>query len=131
MLAAIDWLDHEYGRPVVVVGFSFGAAMALKAVCRRAAEGRSSVRAIAALGLPAHADGRSYHYSFLRECGTPKFFLSGDRDQFADALSLQSVFEAAGDPKKLVFVPAADHFFTGQLEPMQRALATWVKEQVP
>jgi len=71
-----------------------------------------------------------YHYSFLNECRTPKLFLSGDRDQFADALSLQSVFKAAGDPKKLVFVPAADHFFTGRLEPMQRALATWVKEQV-
>lgn len=131
VLAAIDWLDQEYGRPVVVVGFSFGAAMALKAVCRRPAEGRSSVRAIAALGLPANVDGRAYHYSFLRECGTPKLFLSGDRDQFADAPSLQSVFEAAGEPKKLVFVPAADHFFTGRLKPMQRALATWVKEQVP
>jgi len=130
VLAAIDWLDHEYGRPVVVVGFSFGAAMSLRAVCQRAAEGKSSVRAVAALGLPTHAEGRVYHYSFLNECRTPKLFLSGDRDQFADALSLQSVFEAAGDPKKLVFVPAADHFFTGRLEPMQRALATWVKEQV-
>ena len=28
-------------------------------------------------------------------------------------------------------VPGADHFFTDQLEPMQRALAGWLKEQLP
>jgi len=27
--------------------------------------------------------------------------------------------------------PAADYFFTGYLEPMQRALAGWLKEQLP
>lgn len=130
VLAAIDWLDQAYGLPVVVVGFSFGAAMSLKAVCQQAAERKSSVRAIAALGLPTKTDGWVYDYSFLRDCGIPKLFLSGDRDQFADVESLPGVVEAAGNPKKLVMVPAADHFFTGRLEPMQRALANWVKEQV-
>jgi len=28
-------------------------------------------------------------------------------------------------------VPGADHFFTDQLEAMQRALAGWLKEQLP
>jgi alpha/beta superfamily hydrolase len=28
-------------------------------------------------------------------------------------------------------VPGADHFFTDQLEPMQRALAGWLKEPLP
>ena len=130
VLAAIDWLDKVYGRPVVVVGFSFGAAMSLKAVCERAAQGRSSVRAIAALGLPTSAAGRAYHYSFLTTCRIPKLFLSGERDQFAPATALLEVTEAAGEPKKTVFVPAADHFFTGRLKPMQQALAAWVKEQV-
>lgn len=130
VLAAIDWLDQTFSRPVIVVGFSFGAVMSLKAACRRAAEGKTSVRAVAALGLPTNAAGRAYSYSFLSDCRTPKLFLSGDRDQFADPLSLERVVQAAGDPRKLVFVPGADHFFTGSLEPMQRALAMWVKEQV-
>jgi len=129
--AAIDWLDNAYGRPVVVVGFSFGAVMSLKAVCERAAAGNSSVRAIAALGLPTNALGREYGYSFLKNCSVPKIFLSGDRDQFAPTAALAKVAEAASEPKKLVLVPAADHFFNGCLEPMQRALAAWLKEQVP
>jgi len=128
--AAIDWLDKVYGRPVVVVGFSFGAAMALKAVCERSAGPPSSVRAIAALGLPTNAQGRAYHYSFLKYCRIPKLFLSGDRDQFAPMGTLAQVAEAALGPKKVVFVEAADHFFTGRLELMQRALAAWVKEQL-
>lgn len=130
VLAAIDWIEHEYGLPVVVAGFSFGAAMALMASCSLAAEGKSSAKAIAALGLPTHAQGRDYHYEFLRDCGIPKLFLSGDRDQFAPASSLSQVVATARDPKQLVLVAAADHFFTSQLEPMQQALSGWLKEQV-
>ncbi len=39
VLAALEWLDHEYNRPVVVAGFSFGAAMALHAVAGHADKG--------------------------------------------------------------------------------------------
>jgi alpha/beta superfamily hydrolase len=130
VLAATDWIENESGLPVVVVGFSFGAAMSLMACCNRASEGKSSVKAIAALGLPTHAQGRDYHYAFLNGCGIPKLFLSGDRDQFASTSSLAQVAATAGDPKQLVLVPAADHFFTSQLEPMQQALFRWLKEQV-
>jgi alpha/beta superfamily hydrolase len=38
------------------------------------------------------------------------------------------------EPKQLVLLPRADHFFTGQLEPMQSMLAVWLagslKEQL-
>ena len=37
VLAALDWLENEFKLPVVVVGFSFGAAMALQACCGHAA----------------------------------------------------------------------------------------------
>lgn len=130
VLAALDWLESEYNLPVVVVGFSFGAAMSLKACCGRSGEGKSSVRAIAVLGLPTHAEGREYHYSFLKDCSTPKLFLSGDRDQYAPSESLAQIVAAAKSPKQLVLIPAADHFFAGQLEPMQQALSCWLKEQV-
>jgi len=29
-----------------------------------------------------------------------------------------------------VLLPRADHFFTGQLEPLQSALSGWLKEQL-
>jgi alpha/beta superfamily hydrolase len=131
VLAALQWLENAYKMPVVVVGFSFGAAMCLQACCGRAANGHSQVKAIAVLGLPTRAPGRDYHYSFLKGCGIPKLFVSGDRDQFAPAETLEQVVAAAADPRQLVLIPAADHFFAGQLEPMQQVLAGWLKEQLP
>lgn len=122
--AALRWLESAYKRPIVVAGFSFGAAMALRACCG------GGVRAIAALGLPTHAEGRSYHYSFLKSCTIPKLLLSGDRDQYATADELAAVAEQASDPKDLALIAGADHFFNGHLEPMQRALAGWLKEQL-
>jgi len=40
------------------------------------------------------------------------------------------VVASAAEPKQLVLLPRADHFFTGQLEPLQSALAGWLKEQL-
>ena len=53
VLAAIDWIENEFNRPIVVVGFSFGAAMALLACCSTdSRKARTNLRALAALGLP-------------------------------------------------------------------------------
>ena len=133
VLAALHWLENEYSRPVVAVGFSFGAAMTLRASCECSSEPGShrTLRAIAALGLPTQADGRRYTYSFLNRCSLPKLFLSGDRDQFAPAADLESVAATTAEPKKLVLLPGADHFFAGQLRAMQNELAGWFKEFLP
>jgi alpha/beta superfamily hydrolase len=129
VLAALNWLENEYKRPLVAVGFSFGAAMALTACCGLARL-YADIRALAALGLPTQADGRTYRYAFLHDCTVPKLFLSGDRDQFAPAAQLAQVAASAAEPTQLLTIPGADHFFTGQLEPMQQALAGWLKEQL-
>jgi uncharacterized protein len=128
VLAALDWLENEFNLPVIAAGFSFGAATMLRACCTESP--RQSVSALAALGLPVEAEGRVYDYSFLQNAIVPKLFLSGDRDRFAPAVRLEQIAASAADPKKLVPVPGADHFFTGQLEPMQRALSDWLKEQL-
>ena len=129
VLAAMEWLENEYKLPLVVAGFSFGSAMALKACCS-CDEKQKKVRAIAALGLPTQAEDRAYKYSFLPDCTIPKLFLSGDRDQFAPVEQLAQVAASAAEPKQLLLVPGADHFFTGQLVPMQQALSVWLKEQL-
>jgi alpha/beta superfamily hydrolase len=130
VLAAMDWLEREFQLPLIVAGFSFGAAMALRA-CSLPGQTQRDVRALIALGLPTSAQGRAYRYSFLQNLTTPKLFLSGDRDQFAPAENLTHVAASAAEPRRLILVPGADHFFTNQLEPMQRALAGWLKEQLP
>jgi hypothetical protein len=126
VLAALAWLENEYKRPMVAVGFSFGAAMMLKACC-----GRGGIRCLAALGLPTHFEGKDYHYSFLKDCTIPKLFLSGASDIYAPTSQLEQVAALSAEPKHLVLLPRADHFFTGQLEAMQSALSGWLKEQQP
>jgi uncharacterized protein len=129
VLAALGWLENEYRRPLIAVGFSFGAAMTLEACCGEP-KAALHVRALASLGLPTEAGDRSYRYPSLRTCTIPKLFLSGDRDQFAPAPQLSQVANAAADPKQMVLLPGADHFFTGHLQAMQTSLATWLKEQL-
>jgi alpha/beta superfamily hydrolase len=132
VLAAIEWLESEYNLPLVVVGFSFGAAMALKACCAQSASGctDASVRALALLGLPTQTNSRDLSCAFLQKCILPKLFLSGDCDGFAPVSQLSQVAAVAAEPKRLILIPGADHFFTGQLEPMQHALSSWLKEQL-
>lgn len=128
VLAALHWLDNEFHLPLIVAGFSFGAAMALWSCCGPQKTDKN-VRALIALGLPTHADGRDYHYRFLHESTVPKLFLSGDRDDFGPAAQLRDVVSTAADPKHLIFIPDSDHFFTGKLEAMQNALAGWIDRQ--
>jgi alpha/beta superfamily hydrolase len=66
--AALDWLAGTFARPIVAAGFSFGAAMGL-----RACSTRTDVQGFAALGLPTHAEGRDYHYPFWPRCEFPNF----------------------------------------------------------
>jgi hypothetical protein len=128
--SALDWLENEYKRPLVVAGFSFGAAMALFACCTQPTR-LMNLRALAALGLPTQADGHHYRYSFLSGCSCPKLFLSGDRDEYAPVADLEHVAATTAEPRKLVLLPGADHFFAGQLGAMQNALARWLEEQLP
>ena len=125
---ALDWLEAEYARPIVAAGFSFGSAMGLKAVSERWAQGREDVVGFAALGLPIANGERRYEHPYLAECRFPKLFLSGDRDEFAPVEELRVVVDGAAEPKRLVTVAGADHFFTGHLGVMQGVLRGWLED---
>jgi len=120
--AALDWLVSQYEKPVVAAGFYFGAAMGLKACSTY-----PGIHGFAALGLPTHAQGRDYDYPYLSECAFPKIFISGDHDKFAPAVQLQSVTDLALEPKQLVLIHGADHFFVGHLTAMQTTLGQWLR----
>ncbi len=127
VLAALDWLRCEFGLPLVAVGFSFGAAIVLRAASQ-AASTHGDLRALVALGLPTAIAGPAYDYPFLATLFTPKLFLSGDRDAFGPAGQLAEVAALAAEPRRIALIPGADHFFTDRLEPMQQQLAGWLKE---
>lgn len=128
--SALDWLHSEFNLPLIVVGFSFGAAMSISACCGPDSSPRN-IHALAALGLPIQGFGRPYQHSSLNHCSIPKLFLSGDRDQFAPRAELEKIADTAAGPKQLAFIPGADHFFTGHLASMQSTLAAWLAVTLP
>jgi uncharacterized protein len=122
--AALDWLDREFRLPLIFAGFSFGAAVGLRVACPD-----SRVKAVIGLGLPlAPIDNRSYDFGFLGACPKPKLFVSGDRDQFGSPVQLERLVGALADPKKLVLVAGADHFFEGRLRELREIIEQWVRE---
>jgi alpha/beta superfamily hydrolase len=129
--AALDWLDAEFHLPLVFAGFSFGAAVGLRAACSD-----SRVKAAIGVGIPAGpvAAGtevpRTYTLDFLQECAKPKLFVSGARDQFGPRAKLEALVASVPEPKKLVLIEGADHFFEGRLRELREAIETWVKKAV-
>ena len=128
---ALNWLDSEYHLPLVFAGFSFGAAVGLRAACPD-----SRVKAVIAVGTPvgpvvANSQvPRTYTFDFLRECAKPKLFISGGRDQFGPRSKLEELVASIPEPKKLVIIEGADHFFEGRLRELRETIEAWVKQHV-
>jgi hypothetical protein len=120
---AIDYMAERFSLPIIFAGFSFGAAIGL-----RAAVPHPRVEALIALGLPINADGREYTYALLGESEQPKLFVSGSRDEFASPAQLEKIVAEAAEPKRLVMIPEADHFFAGHLDEMRTAISEWAGE---
>jgi uncharacterized protein len=129
--AALGWIDSEYHLPLIFAGFSFGAAVGL-----RASYDDERVKALIGVGTPvapvaeATEEPRVYTFDFLRDCTKPKLFVSGARDQFGPRSKLEALMTSLREPKKLVIVDDADHFFEGRLRELREAIEAWVREAV-
>ena len=128
---ALDWLEAEFHLPLIFAGFSFGAAVGLKA-----ASSDARVEALIAVGTPvvpvaAEAEApRIYTFDFLRDCVKPKLFVSGARDQFGPRGKLEALVASVAEPKKLVVIEGADHFFEGRLRELREAIESWVRQGI-
>ena len=119
---ALDWLDGEFHLPLIFAGFSFGAAVGLRVACPDA-----RVVAVIGLGLPVAAiDDRVYDFEFLGSCTKPKLLVSGERDQFGPRAKLEEMVHSLPEPKKLVMVEGADHFFEGRLRELRETIEAWI-----
>jgi uncharacterized protein len=129
--AVLDWMAHESRLPLIFAGFSFGAAVGL-----RASYADERVKALIGVGTPvAPVSGgaeepRVYTFEFLQECPKPKLFISGARDQFGPRVKLDAMIASIPEPKKLVIIEGADHFFEGRLRELREAIEAWVKEMI-
>ena len=116
--AALDELSRRFpGLPLLTGGFSFGSVMALRAGCAD-----TRVRALIGLGFPMTMVKDP---SFLEACTRPRLFVQGENDVFGPGPALRDLVAKLPEPKTMVVVPEADHFFSGQLEPMQEAVRAW------
>jgi alpha/beta superfamily hydrolase len=128
--AALKWMEDNFKLPILFAGFSFGSQVGMRACC-----GDARVKGLIGLGLPVHAAGRDYEYSFLPKCAAPKLFISGDHDEYGPRETLANVWESATEPKRLVWIGGADHFFQGtkdspgpKLDLMQAEMRLWLQE---
>jgi hypothetical protein len=119
--AALDFLAADFpGRPILVVGFSFGSVVGLHVGCKDA-----RVVELIGLGLPADYS----NFDFLQTCAKPKLIVQGGSDKFGSRENVKSVFAAMSAPRRLVIVEGADHFFAGQLEKVGAVISEWLAER--
>jgi uncharacterized protein len=124
--SALNWLQMEYGLPVIFAGVSFGAVTGLSACCP---DGR--VAALIGIAMPVAAAGRIYRLDFLKDCQKPKLFISGSNDEFAPREELQRVISRAADPKKFVIVEHSNHLFEGKVAQVRTAIEQWLPSILP
>jgi hypothetical protein len=121
--AGLDYMANEFpGVPILLAGFSFGSLVGLRVGCE-------DIRVTDLIGLGIPVDKSSM--TFLRECTKPKLFLQGANDQFGSRENVEKLFNTLPEPKELVFVENADHFFTGHLSEVAAAIDAWLTKTHP
>jgi hypothetical protein len=109
--AALAWLRERYpGLPFALAGFSFGARVITRLGCE--VEG---ARWLMAAGFPTRFGPTEY----LETCPVRKIFIQSTRDQFGPRAELETIYAKLPEPKELIWVAGAGHFFGGALEELE------------
>lgn len=106
--AALDFLVAQAGIDpgrIILVGYSFGCWVALKA----AAEDPRPSRLI---GVSPPVD--MYDFSFLKNEERPKLLVTGDRDFVCSVKPFRDLLNSIPEPKMGTTCPGADHFHFGR-----------------
>ncbi len=109
--AALAWLRDRYpSLPFALAGFSFGA----RAITRLGCE-TEGARWLMAVGFPTGFGAAEY----LDRCAAPKIFIQSTQDQYGQRPDLEALYARLPEPKRLIWVEAADHFFAGALDDLE------------
>ena len=153
--ALFELQDRFPGLPLVLGGFSFGSVVALRVAARdprvravfalgyplRMADhlpGTSPLRmaghlpGTSPLRVADHLPGTSpvslaADHAYLTSIARPRLFVQGEHDEFGPGEALRALAEPLHPPREIVVVPAANHFFDGQLDALQGAVADWAE----
>jgi alpha/beta superfamily hydrolase len=91
----------------------------------RVGDGDARAAALLAMGYPVGVVPR------LELGPRPKrtLFVQGERDEFGSPEAIGRLVEQDFPNGKLVVVPGADHFFTGHVDELERAVSEWLIEE--
>jgi hypothetical protein len=111
--AGLGWLRERYPDvPFALAGFSFGARAISELGCAMA-----GAQFLLAAGFSTRLGSTAY----LQTCAIPKIFIQSTHDQFAPREEFERVYAEFAEPKRVVWIEAADHFFAGALEQVEAA----------
>lgn len=117
--------DYLYSRlknnhsPLILVGYSFGAWAGFPiAIEDERFEG------MVAIAPPLEI----YDFGFLEGCKKKKLFIAGNRDFFCPPSRLEKWYQQLEEPKSLVVIPGADHFFLFHTRYLSQPIREFLKE---
>lgn len=104
--AAAAWVSAlTPARPLIVIGYSFGARCAIAhALADR------TVAGVVAIGLPV----RIWAFEDLPLLGRPLAVVQGTEDEFGSIEEVEAVIARAAPPGRLYHLPGASHLFPGR-----------------
>jgi alpha/beta superfamily hydrolase len=116
--AALEFLAAEFqDAPLLVAGFSFGCWVGMRAGCE---SGR--VEKLIAIGAPVNDSD----FSYLANCVKPKLFVHGSNDEHGDVEKVRRLASSLPGENELMVVDGVDHFFTGRIEELGKAIVHWL-----
>lgn len=119
-LAALRWMRGEFtDGPIWMAGFSFGAAIALRAAIAEPVDGLVTV----APAVSRFASGLTSQ----PEC--PWLIVQGDQDDVVDIEATIAWFNELLPGPELAVIPQAEHFFHGKLVDLREIVTNFVQKR--
>jgi alpha/beta superfamily hydrolase len=116
-LAAVDWIaEQQPGVPLWLAGFSFGAAIAVRAAVARRVDGLVAV-APAIYRFAGNLQGQP-------EC--PWLIIQGDEDELVEVDETVEWVNGLAPGPELLVLNGAEHFFHGRLNDLREAVMDFV-----
>ena len=102
--AAIDFLSSKVEGPsFILVGYSFGAMVGLPVAIEDA-----RVKGVVVIAPPLEM----HNFDFLKGSKKDKLVIVGNRDLYCPVGKLKELYQHLEDPKSLVMIEGANHFFS-------------------
>ncbi len=118
-LAAIDWMRARFpGQAMWLAGFSFGAAIGIRAAVESRPDGLISV----APAVYRFADGLD------SQPVCPWLIVQGDEDELVEIDETTEWVDSLDPGPEFLVVPGAEHFFHGRLVELREAIMSFISD---